>query len=275
MRLPGLVLLSLAFAFASLGPSVARADALFDAVAQARQACGATSPLRVDARLNDAARRLSQGMGLEAALKASGYRARRSYQWNFGGYRSPQAVSQALQQGQCRTLADPEVAEVGALQQGTSYWIVATVPFDPPPAAQAPGVAARVLALVNEARAQPRQCGSQSFGAAGPLVLNAQLNEAARAHAQEMARFGFMEHEGRDGSTPADRASHAGYRWRSIGENIASGQTTPERVMQDWLKSPVHCANIMEPRFNEMGLAYSVNTATEGGIYWAQSFGRR
>ena len=53
------------------------------------------------------------------------------------------------------------------------------------------------------------------------------------------------------------------------------GQTTPERVMQDWLHSPEHCANIMEPRFTEMGVAYAVNNASEGGIYWAQSFGRR
>lgn len=255
--------------------TTARADPLFDALSQARQQCGGRGVLQPNAALNDAARRLSQGQSLEAALKASGYRARRSYQWNFSGHRSAQAVAQALVQGQCRNLADAELAEAGVLQQGNSYWIVAAVPFDPPAAAKAGDVASRVLALVNEARSQPRRCGAQSFSPAGPLVLNQQLNEAARVHADAMARGNFMEHEGRDGSTPADRATRVGYRWRSIGENIASGQTTPEGVMKDWLRSPEHCANIMEPKFTEMGLAFAVNKASEGGIYWAQAFGRR
>jgi uncharacterized protein YkwD len=130
-----------------------------------------------------------------------------------------------------------------------------------------------VLTLVNQARTQPRRCGSQAFGAAPSLSLNEVLTRAAATHAESMARYGYMEHRGRDGSSPADRASRVGYDWRSIGENIAMGQTTPEKVMQDWLHSPEHCANIMEPRFTEMGLAYAVNKGSEGGIYWAQAFG--
>ena len=89
-----------------------------------------------------------------------------------------------------------------------------------------------------------------------------------------MAAGNFLEHEGRDGSTPAQRATRAGYDWRSIGENIAMGQTTPELVVQAWLKSPEHCANIMEPGFAQMGVAFAVRPDSEGGIYWAQSFGR-
>jgi uncharacterized protein YkwD len=52
------------------------------------------------------------------------------------------------------------------------------------------------------------------------------------------------------------------------------GQTTPEQVVQAWLKSPEHCANIMEPAFVHMGVAFAVNQTSEGGIYWAQEFGR-
>jgi uncharacterized protein YkwD len=253
----------------------AHADELFDAVAQARQRCGASTPLRPNARLDEAARRLAQGQALQAALQSAGYRARRSYQWSFNGHRTPQAAAQALVPSQCRALADPELGEAGVYRSGTVYRIIAAVPFDPPAAAQATDVAAKVLALVNQARSQPRRCGAQAFQPARPLVLNAQLTRAAAVHAQDMARRGYLEHQGRDGSSPADRASRAGYRWRSIGENIASGQTTPERVVQDWLRSPEHCANLMEPRFTEMGLAYAVNAGSEGGIYWAQTFGRR
>ncbi len=88
-----------------------------------------------------------------------------------------------------------------------------------------------------------------------------------------MARHSNMAHTGSDGSTPADRATRAGYRWRSVGENIAAGQTTPEAAVESWLKSPPHCANLMAPQFTEMGVAYSVDTASKAGIYWAQLLG--
>jgi uncharacterized protein YkwD len=253
--------------------ALAQQGDLVPALNRARQQCGAAGPLRPDPLLDDAARRLSQGANLERALKASNYRALRSFQWTFRGYRSPQAVAQALVPSQCRALGDAELREVGVQRSGNAWWIIAAVPFDPPEAAKADDVAGRVLALVNQARSQPRRCGQQSFGPAPPLALNAHLTQAAASHAQSMARFGYLEHEGRDGSTPAERASRAGYRWRSVGENVAMGQTTPERVMQDWLKSPEHCANIMEPRYAEMGVAFAVNTRSEGGIYWAQTFG--
>ncbi len=85
----------------------------------------------------------------------------------------------------------------------------------------------------------------------------------------------FTGAQGRDGSDPADRVTRAGYRWRSVGENIASGQTTAEQVVQEWLRSPTHCANLMSPSFVEMGLAYAVNVKSAGGIYWVQELGRR
>jgi uncharacterized protein YkwD len=135
-------------------------------------------------------------------------------------------------------------------------------------------VAARVLALTNQARAQPRRCGSESFAAAPPLRANPRLDRAAAAHAQEMARHSFMAHEGRDGSEPAERITRAGYRWRSIGENVAAGQTSADEVVRDWLRSPGHCANLMSLRFSEMGIAYAVNPSSTDGMYWTQTFGR-
>lgn len=253
----------------------ARADEAFDAVAQARRQCAGGAPaLRDQPQLRDAAARLARGSALKPALDASGYRAQRSVEWRLTGYPSPQAVTQYLVRSQCGSLRDPAITEAGAVRSGSNYWIVAAAPFSPPPQADANGVAARVLGLVNQARAQPRRCGSQSFDAASPLILDAALTRAAASQAEAMAAGNFLDHQGRDGSTPADRATRAGYNWRSVGENIAMGQTTPEAVVQDWLRSPEHCANIMEPVFQHMGVAFAVRPSSEGGIYWAQTFGR-
>ena len=89
-----------------------------------------------------------------------------------------------------------------------------------------------------------------------------------------MARHNLLEHRGRDGSSAADRVTRAGYDWRSVGENIAAGQPSPQEVVAGWLRSPGHCANLMEPRFTDMGVAYAVDQKSEAGIYWAQVFGR-
>lgn len=253
----------------------AHADEAFDAVAQARRQCAVQAPpLREQPQLRDAAARLARGSALKPALDASGYRAQRSVEWRLTGYPSAQAVTQYLVRNQCASLRDPAIAEAGAVRSGSDYWIVAAAPFAPPPQADAAGVANRVLALVNQARSQPRRCGSESFNAAGPLTLDAALTRAAATQADAMAGGNFLDHRGRDGSTPADRASRAGYNWRSVGENIAMGHTTPDQVVQDWLKSPEHCANVMAPVFQHMGVAFAVRPSSEGGIYWAQTFGR-
>ena len=90
-----------------------------------------------------------------------------------------------------------------------------------------------------------------------------------------MAQYNYFSHQGRDGSSAADRLTRAGYVWKAVGENIAAGPTTPETAVDDWLRSPQHCATLMAPQFREMGVAYSVNRASESGIYWVQLFGLR
>src|SRR5690606_34383868 len=97
------------------------------------------------------------------------------------------------------------------------------------------GDPAAVLALVNDARAAGRVCGSQSFGSAPALGYNEKLARAAQLHADDMASHDFMSHTGSDGSDAADRISREGYQWSAIGENVAAGQTSPEQVMDSWL----------------------------------------
>jgi len=82
-----------------------------------------------------------------------------------------------------------------------------------------------------------------------------------------------MDHTGRDGSTPADRMTRAGYKWRAVGENLASGAMTPEEAVEVWLHSPHHCANLMDRSFTQMGIAFATNPTTDGGAYWTQTFG--
>jgi uncharacterized protein YkwD len=148
-----------------------------------------------------------------------------------------------------------------------SLGIAAVVPGD------ADAVSARMLSLVNAARSQPRRCGSQSFPAARPLTLSPQLARAALLHAQEMAKLSLVGHQGRDGSTPGQRAMQAGYPSITVAENVGAGQETPDLLMTDWLASPAHCANIMNAQYSEMGVASAVNERDAYGVYWTLNLG--
>ena len=90
-----------------------------------------------------------------------------------------------------------------------------------------------------------------------------------------MAAHSYLAHQGRDGATPAQRAARAKYQARAVGENIAAGPATAEIAVAGWLKSPEHCANLMSPRYTDMGIAYAVDPASKHGIYWVQMFGAR
>jgi uncharacterized protein YkwD len=104
-------------------------------------------------------------------------------------------------------------------------------------------------------------------------VLNATLEHAAAQYARDLASFGYLDHTGRDGSSPAQRITRSGYRWREVGENLARGIMTPEDAVAGWLHSPEHCANLMDPAFRQMGVAYAVNPRNDAGVYWALEFG--
>lgn len=127
----------------------------------------------------------------------------------------------------------------------------------------------RVLVLVNKARAAGRRCGGERFQPTTSLAASAVLDRAARVHATDMARKNYFEHTGKDGSSPKDRLTRLGYHSRLTGENIAYGPTSAEEVVSGWLESPGHCANIMDPRFREMGIAFAVERRHKR-IYWVQ-----
>ncbi|GAA3048218.1 hypothetical protein GCM10017562_07930 [Streptomyces roseofulvus] len=120
----------------------------------------------------------------------------------------------------------------------------------------------QVISLVNAERAK---------AGCGPLTANATLTSAAQGHSDDMAARDFFDHTNPDGDGPGERVTAAGYPWTTYGENIAKGQTTPEQVMDAWMNSPGHRANILNCDFKEIG----VGIHTDGGPYWTQVFGAR
>ncbi|HEX9950587.1 MAG TPA: CAP domain-containing protein [Rubricoccaceae bacterium] len=124
---------------------------------------------------------------------------------------------------------------------------------------------AEMLSAVNRARAAGQNCGGTYSPSARALVWNERLEVAAANHTVDMASHQYFDHVGTDGSRVGDRTTHAGYAWRAVGENIARGQRNVNEVVADWISSPSHCRNLMDPRFIEMG-------ASEQGQYWTQVF---
>ena len=138
-----------------------------------------------------------------------------------------------------------------------------------PPAA----VIERTYELLNDARSKSRDCGGEHFAPSPPLAVSGALQEAARVHAEDMARRRYFEHRGRDGSEPRDRVARQGYAANLSGENIAYGPESAEEVVAGWLASPGHCANIMDPRFRDTGLALAIDPVKHA-TYWVQTLAR-
>lgn len=129
-----------------------------------------------------------------------------------------------------------------------------------------------MLNLVNAARGQMRDCGAQTYSATSALKWNCDLATAADTHSRDMTSNNFFSHTGSDGLSVSNRVAATGYQWRAVGENIAAGQPTEEVVMQDWLGSPGHCANIMNPSYQDFGSAVIFTDQVNFSSYWTQVF---
>lgn len=231
-------------------------------------------PLRATPALERAAMELTRGESLERSLAAGGYRATRSSFFTISGDGVGARAAQLLaSRADCKQLMDPGLSEVGIYLDDGELRVVMAAPFAPAVRMSEQAAGERVLDLVNQARAAPRVCGNRKMNAARPLRWNDRLAAAASAHADDMARNNYFSHASRDGSNPAQRVARAGYRYRATGENIAAGQMEPAAAVAGWLKSPPHCANLMNGVYTDMGVAYALNPQSEMGVYWAQEFG--
>ncbi len=94
------------------------------------------------------------------------------------------------------------------------------------------------------------------------------LAVAAQLHAEDMAANDYFDHTSQDGRSFSERAKEAGYDASPRGENIAWGQPTPEAVMESWMNSSGHRANILAEGSTEMGVGFAED-------HWVQVFGTR
>jgi uncharacterized protein YkwD len=216
----------------------------------------------------------ASGTFLQHALERAGFPSEHAETIYVSGSPDAKSVMANIQQRYCRTLLSAEFSAVGAARTGDDWVLVLAEPLQPPTIAAWPEAGKTILEAVNAARATARTCGDRYFAPAPSLAWNAALGEAAVAHSRDMADKRYFSHEAKDGKVVGDRASQSGYRWRRIGENIASGMRSPEEAVSEWLISPGHCANIMNPAFTEMGAGYGVNYERPAGtVYWTQVLG--
>ena len=119
------------------------------------------------------------------------------------------------------------------------------------------------IVLVNEARAR---------AGLAYLTENRTLGRVAMAYSERMARENFYGHVDPQGKQVSDRIAATGYLAQASAENIARGQADPATVVDGWLNSPGHRANIMNPDLREIGAGYAVTTFSPYYHYWTHVF---
>ena len=236
----------------------------------AGQASQELPPLSADTRLVLPA---SSFGDLQEALGRAAYPMVNVQAINLSGPRDAQAAMKAVQESFCRVVLDPQFIDIGVSHDQRDWRIVLARPLLAARLGDWQAEGQKVLELLNSARTQPRQCGTRTFAPTTPLAWNTTLATAAEIHSRDMANNNYFDHKGRDGSTPGDRVELAGYNAQQVGENIAAGQDTTRKLVDGWLASPGHCANVMNPEFRELGAAYAVDPKSDAGIYWTALFG--
>ena len=137
-----------------------------------------------------------------------------------------------------------------------------------------PNFQQEILNRVNQARAAGRSCGTTYYGPVPALSWNTNLFNAAGAHSTDMAANNYFSHTSLDGRNAGQRITGAGYGWSAYGENIAAGQASVQSVVDGWLASPGHCANIMNPGYADIGTACVASSTSNYPTYWTMDLAR-
>jgi len=116
------------------------------------------------------------------------------------------------------------------------------------------------------------------------LRLNRRLSAAATNHSRDMVRKHYFDHVSKTGRDVVDRLTHTGYlgsasSW-TVGENLAWGagsRSTPREIVTSWMHSPGHKANILNPRFREVGIGVVFDTPSRRwtGATYTTTFGAK
>ena len=116
----------------------------------------------------------------------------------------------------------------------------------------------QVVTLVNTERAK--------YGLS-PLTFSAELSRLARLKSQDMRDRKYFSHQSPTYGSPFQMMKDNGVKYLTAGENIAMGQRTPSEVVNAWMASPGHRANILNSSFDTIGVGYAAE-----GNYWTQMF---
>lgn len=100
-----------------------------------------------------------------------------------------------------------------------------------------------------------------------PLQIDDNLSKVAREKSRDMAANNYFSHTSPTYGSPFDMMNQFGISYRTAGENIAQGQTSPEQVVNAWMNSPGHRANILNGEYTHIGVGY-----VENGNHWTQMF---
>ncbi|MFF2521306.1 CAP domain-containing protein [Streptomyces liangshanensis] len=257
-------------------------EAEFAALVRTERLGAGALPAAVEPRLSAAARAHAEAMARQGRLGAEGPDGTSVFQRiTAGGYHylriEQQLVSGPRTAGEfldyCRSdastraplrdsaLPDAGIGRAVDPRTGDVYWTALWArPFT---AGGLASIVAEMLDLTNAER-----------GAAGlrPLAHDRRLADAAQAYSTDMATRAFYSHTSPEGLAPWDRAAAAGAPHRGIGENIACGQRTAAEVVEGWMNSPGHRANILKPDFTHLGVGYA--GGGPAGTYWTQLFGQ-
>lgn len=255
-------------------------DGFLALVNSARSAAG-SRPVAADARLVSAARAHAAAMSAADALSVetrdgvsvhqrvvrAGYAYLTVGEHLVSGPRTPaEFVTYCLRSERTRrTLHEAAFTHAGWAcaadgPSGDTYWTVLwAVPLTPDGLAR---TTAEVVDLTNRERAR---------AGLAALAVDPRLTAAAQAHSADMVARDFYSHTDPDGGKPWDRAAAAGAARRTVGENIACGQRSPADVVEGWMNSPGHRANILKADFTHIGIGLA--GGGRAGTYWTQLFG--
>ena len=103
-----------------------------------------------------------------------------------------------------------------------------------------------------------------------PLKINTKLSNVATLKSQDMINKNYFSHTSPTYGSPFDMMKQFGITYRAAGENIAKGQKSPQQVMNSWMNSSGHRANILNSNYTELGVG--IAKSSNGTIYWTQMF---
>ncbi|EJP6471931.1 MULTISPECIES: CAP domain-containing protein [unclassified Clostridium] len=137
----------------------------------------------------------------------------------------------------------------------------ATKPNEAKPDSSISALEQEVVTLVNAERAK---------AGLPALKANAELSNVARLKSQDMIDKKYFSHTSPTYGSPFDMMKKFGIKYSAAGENIASGYPTAKAVVDGWMNSPGHRANILNKSFTEIGVGLA--KSSDGTYYWTQMF---